>query len=186
MVNKKKFPRDTSFVDKQGKFVIPGIDYKTRKSARVGKAYAFFDCEAPRKTIDDYLHGKLVEDSQECMHDFPKPSELEIKLSLEEVARSLTNKNIDPALFSFIKTQEIYPIFPSKYKALMKDAKPIKINDLKYVIRAGYYGGSNEDAAEKLEIVMNDVYLRFGDKKPFNVAIVGQDDSERYGFWKQS
>ena len=56
MANKRKFPRDMSFVDRQGKAVHPSREnYLARKSAKVGKAYAFFNCEASKEDIEKEL-----------------------------------------------------------------------------------------------------------------------------------
>ena len=53
MVNKKEFPRDISFIDRQGKVVHPRRkDYHARKSAKDGKAYGFFDCNATKDEIE--------------------------------------------------------------------------------------------------------------------------------------
>ena len=56
MKNKKEFSRDMPFIDRQGKVVHPGKeDYLARKSAKVGKAYAFFNCEASKGDIEKVL-----------------------------------------------------------------------------------------------------------------------------------
>lgn len=56
MVNKREFPRDMSFVDRQGDVVHPSReDYNARKSTKVGKAYAFFNCEASKGDIEKEL-----------------------------------------------------------------------------------------------------------------------------------
>ena len=55
MTNKKEFPRDMSFVDRRGNVVHPREDYNARKSAKVGKAYAFFDCDASSKQIEESM-----------------------------------------------------------------------------------------------------------------------------------
>lgn len=143
-----------------------------------GEAYAFFDCNAPRGMIDAYLRGSLQETSGECKHDYPKPSELEVELSLREIKELGRDRNDDPDLLEFIRDQRIYTTFPSRYKELMKTAKPILMRDLKYVIEAKDDNMSNEDVANQLGIAMNSVYLRFGEKKPFNVVVVAKIDGE--------
>lgn len=56
MANKREFPRDMSFVDRQGNVVHPSReDYNPRKPANVGKAYAFFNCEASKGDIEKEL-----------------------------------------------------------------------------------------------------------------------------------
>ena len=63
MINKREFPRelpvDMSFVDRQGIAVYPSReDYNarnTKKTAKAGKAYAFFDCNASKEDIEEEL-----------------------------------------------------------------------------------------------------------------------------------
>lgn len=56
MANERKFPRDMSFVDRQGNIVHPSKeDYLARRSANVGKAYAFFDCKKSKSDIEKKL-----------------------------------------------------------------------------------------------------------------------------------
>jgi len=56
MANKREFPRDMSFVDRQSNVVHPSReDYNARKSAKVGKAYAFFNCKALKGDIEKEL-----------------------------------------------------------------------------------------------------------------------------------
>jgi len=56
MANKRELPRDMSFVDRQGNVVHPSReDYNARKSTKVGKAYAFFNCEASKGDITKEL-----------------------------------------------------------------------------------------------------------------------------------
>ena len=53
MTDKREFPRDMSFVDRQGNVVNPSrADYDARKSSKTGEAYAFFDCNASYAQIN--------------------------------------------------------------------------------------------------------------------------------------
>ncbi len=57
-MKKEQFSRNMnmSFIDKQGNLITPSReDYYARKSAKVGEAYAFFDCEASKKDIEKVL-----------------------------------------------------------------------------------------------------------------------------------
>jgi len=145
----------------------------------IGEAYAFFDCNAPRSTIESYLAGRLPEKEGQCKHDFPKPHKLGLELKLEEIKELMGNKDIDPDLLETIKKESIYSTYPQAYRELMKSAKPIPLKDLKYVITARN-NQTNSDVCKKLTTVMNDVYLRFGEKKPFTVGIFGKDDGHYY------
>ena len=148
-----------------------------------GKAYAFFDCNAPRKTIEDYLSGRLPETDRECSHDHPKPHELGLELTLEEVPELRSDRDSDGELIRFVDEMQIYATYPSSHKDEMKNAKPKTLRNVKYVIKAKSSGPTNIETAEKLTTVMNDVYLRFGEKKPFYVAVTWKDKSGDYAFW---
>lgn len=152
-------------------------------TARTGTAYGFFDCNALRARIEAYLQGRLPPTSTECAHDFPKPHELGLELKLEEVKELLGRTDIDVALRDTIQRESIYSTYPSAYKHLMASARPVPLKDIKYVVTARS-DKTNADVAEKLTTVMNDVYLKFGQKKPFTVGILGKDDSGNYGLWE--
>ncbi len=128
----------------------------------IGKAYGFFDCNASKETIESEL--PTIRELA-CT-----PSNLE--LLLKEVKELKEDKQIDSNLLKFINENQIYPTFPSKFKDLMKTAKPIKMTDLKYVIEATYPNATNESAASELSDVMNYIYMEFGNKMPFNTAII--------------
>jgi len=81
MANKREFPKDMSFVDRQGNVIHPSReDYNSRKSLRVGKAYAFFNCNASKGDIEKELPA-----IRECVQT---PNALE--LSLMEGTDTLT------------------------------------------------------------------------------------------------
>jgi len=64
---------DMSFIDRQGKLVQPSReDHHAKKPAKAGKAYAFFDCNASKKEIEDTM--------PEIRKDAETPSELELSL----------------------------------------------------------------------------------------------------------
>ena len=138
------------------------------KESSVGKAYGFFDCNASKEEIEVELSTIRKIDKI--------PSKLE--LSLMEVNDLEKSRAVDPGLLQFIRQNEIYATFPSKYKDLIKTAKPIKMTDLKYVIAAAYPNARNEEAANELGDVMNRIYRRYGNGEPFNVAIACKIDGE--------
>ena len=90
---------------------------------------------------------------------------------------------MDPDLLVFIKESEIYSTFPTKYKHLMKTAKPIKMKNLKYMLEATNPNATIEETGDALSQVMNSIYLKYGEGKPFNVAIPGKFDG-RYVFYE--
>lgn len=139
-----------------------------KKGIDVGKAYGFFDCNASKEEIETELPAirKIAR--------IP----LSLELSLMEVENLERNRKVDPDLLQFIRENEIYATFPSKYRDQMKTAKPIKMTDLKYVIAAAYPNEINEEAANELGDVINGVYTIYGNGEPFNVAVVCKIDGE--------
>ena len=148
---------------------------------RKGEAYALFNCDAPRGEIDAYIQGREIKNSAVCTHDSPKPHELGLELKLEEVKDVVHRRDTDPDLRETIIKESIYATYPEAYRHLMNSAKPTPLRNLKYVISAKN-NVDNADACEKLTTVMNDVYLKFGEKKPFTVAVLGKNEGS-YGFW---
>jgi len=153
-----------------------------KEAKNYGKAYAFFDCNAPRNKLEDYLQRRLPGEFMKCEHDFPKPDKLGLELKLAEVKEIMGCKNIDPDLLETVQRESIYSTYPVAYKHLMASAKPVPLKNLKYVITARN-NQTNADVCEKLTTVMNDVYLKFGEKKPFTVAVLGKDDNGQYQPW---
>ncbi|MEK6875231.1 MAG: hypothetical protein AABX30_00950 [Nanoarchaeota archaeon] len=91
MANKIEFPREMSFVDRQGIVVHPSReDYNSRKSTKVGKAYAFFNCEAIKGDIE-----KELPFIRKCVKT-PNP----LELSLIEGTDTLTG---DPQLLQIAR-----------------------------------------------------------------------------------
>ncbi|MFA5856258.1 MAG: hypothetical protein WC867_02800 [Candidatus Pacearchaeota archaeon] len=148
-----------------------------------GEAYSLFDCNVPKDEIEDYLQGRLPL-TDECLHDFPKPHELGLELILDETKNLVRRRESDPKLLDFIAENQVYSIYPSAYKHLMSSATPVQLKDLKYIITARN-NQDNSDVAQKLTTIMNDVYLRFGENKPFTVAVIGKDDNGNFGIWEE-
>ena len=134
----------------------------------IGKAYAFFDCNASKGEIEAEL--PIIRSLSRT------PSKLE--LSLKEVKNLGKNREVDSDLLKYVGEKEIYPTFPSRFKDLMETAKPIKMTDLKYMIEAKYPDGTNEDTANELGDVMSGIYAEYGNDEPFNVAVVAKIDGE--------
>lgn len=102
MENKTRYPRDMSFIDKQGNVVHPSKeDYNTRKSAQVGKAYAFFDCKASKEGIEAILPDiresvKIPRELElSLMEDF---SQLKGDLEILDIARDAKEAGIRYAM----------------------------------------------------------------------------------------
>lgn len=149
--------------------------------AETGEGYALFNCNAPRDKIEAYLQGRLPQ-TQECQHDVPKPHELGLELKLEEVSELVKKGDVDTDLLAVVNRESVYSRYPEAYKHLMPSAKPVPLRSLKYAIRAKGKQ-TNAEACEALTTVMNDVYLKFGERKPFTAAVLGKDDDGNYGLW---
>ena len=140
-----------------------------RSSRGVGEAYAFFDCSASKEVIEEKLPDILTECS---------PGGLEV--SLMEVKDFEKKGGVGSDLLHFIRERKISAIYPSEYLPLMRTAKPTKMTFLKYVMRATLPTARNDEVADKLGSVMNQVRLLWGDGKPYNMAIVYKIDGEYY------
>lgn len=139
------------------------------ETTNIGEAYGFFDSSASKAVIQVELPTILQR--------VGSPKELEV--SLMEL-RDLEKIKVDSDLLQLIKESEIYPIFPSKYKDQMKTAKPVKMTDLKYALKATCLGRGNEETAKELEQIINGIYKKYDDGKPFNVAVVFKVDGEYF------
>lgn len=127
---------------------------------QIGEAYAFFNCNTPRNEIDAHLHEGL---------------EGEVELSIRDTKDLESDPSTDPKLLDTMREQTIYPFYPESFRGGV--LKPVLMKNLKYVIKA-QTSGDNLDAARSLAGVMNDVYLRFGENKPFWMTVVGKDNGE--------
>lgn len=127
----------------------------------MGKAYAFFNCNASKNEIEAELPTirKLTQ----------TPNQLEI--SLTENVNELKG---DQNLLKFIGQNKVYPIFPSKLKALIVNAQTIKMIDLRYVLKAKYPKATNKATADELGMILNQAYQSplYQDEEPFIGKIV--------------
>ncbi len=161
MTNKKEFPRDMSFVDRQGNVVHPSKkDYDARKSAKIGKAYAFFDCSANYEQIEAELPNIRTA--------VKTPSELELSLT----------ENPDESLMSIAKSASEGNSFNSEYSSVIRAIKDeidldenfsrfarlVQIIDIgkesgtKYVMEATYPNSTNKQTADEVASVLNQAY----------------------------
>jgi hypothetical protein len=136
--------------------------------AKTGEAYSIFDCRASKKEIES--------DMEDIRHLATAPTELEITLM---ETKDIGNE-VDPILLQFMAEKEIYATVPSKYKGSLETKKPVKMADMKYVMKSAYPNKKNEDAANELGDIMNVIQERYGNGKPFNVAVIYKIDGEWY------
>ena len=129
---------------------------------KIGKAYGFFECKDSKEAIESQMPS--------IREAFKTPSKLEF--SLKETKELQEDKGTDSDLLEFIEKNEIFTkIPPSKLKAGMAKAKPIRIADLRYVIDATYPNATNEKTAGRLANFINGIYYRYGDEIPYTAVI---------------
>jgi|SRR3989344_1967234 len=136
-----------------------------------GAAYAFFDSSASPKDIAELA----VTEARRIAKRKPKTL---LEIDLTEVKDIKEEQN--PELYDFLQRGSIYPIFPSSCKNQMKDAKPVRLADLKYAISVKRHRSTDERAANYLGNVMSDVYQQFERDKPFNSAVVYRNPQDGY------
>ena len=141
---------------------------------RTGEAYAFFNCSASKEQIEREL--PFVRRASECSGG--------LEFSLREVNNLSEDKSTEPKLRD-IQSTRIYSTYPSRHRALMATARPTRIGDLKYAIRARCSGKTSEETAQMLGDVVNGAYTIFDGGEVFTGAIVGRVDGE-YGFWRNN
>ena len=168
---------DMSFIE-EGKLVQPSREdyWARRKSAKLGVAYAFFDSSASKSEIEE-----LVLNEGRRISGIPGGTRLDVAVT--EVKN--INKELSPELYEFMEANDIYPTFPSRFRDQMNDAKPIKMTDLKYHILAVRHEKTDKETADYLGNVMLDIYKRYGEGKPFNVAVVYRNPEDGYLDFKQ-
>jgi len=158
----------SEFHQRDRRLIVPGTG-----NYDGGKAYALFDFEAPKGEIYEELTDMLKTKAQKS----GEPLRC-LELSLRDVGDLQTSEDIDPDVLDVIERNSIFPTFPEAYKHQMETARPIKMKNLKYMIDATCPDATNEDAANELGWVLNGLYNRFGESKPFNTAITAKIDGE--------
>lgn len=134
----------------------------------IGEAYAFFDCKASKQGLEEDLAK------------YKAKTESKLELSLREVKDVLEGEELSQYLLNLIKGRAIYPTFPSRDRTPRETAKPTKVKDLKYMLAAKRLDATNQDVAQELGEIMNGVYNKYGDEKPFNFDVIAKIDGE-YG-----
>lgn len=129
----------------------------------LGEAYGFFDCATPKALIQTSLH-KFIQES----------GSVRSTMALTELMTFIKG-DVDSALLKLILSEEVYPIVPSGWGG---DKSPIRMVNLKYVIKANYVDVSNETAADDLGMVLNRVYQTFEDRKPFYATVAWKENGE--------
>jgi len=166
MKNEIKYPRDMSFIDRQGNVVRPSReDYEARRSVRVSETYAFFDCDAS----EDYLKEVM----QEIVEDPESPKGLELA-----VQEGVSGLKLDKKLIEAIQYPDDYRIMSHerRMKEPERDEKPAA--SLKYSLVTKCPGLSNKDTAERTGNIMNYVRTLNEDSDMFRCALAYKTEGE--------
>lgn len=137
-----------------------------RKSAKVCKAYAFFDCDASseqiKKSMPDIRRGART----------PKG----LQLLLHE---GISGLQLDEKLAKQIQFPDDYRVMSSERLKQGYEEERRPLASLKYVLVANYREASNEDTANELGDVMNVIYHKFNrDQGLFRGAVVYEKEGE--------
>jgi len=141
---------------------------------QVGEAYAFFDCRASLKEVNNEM-GALVS-------TLPKKTQSKLELSLNGMSDFRKSSN-DLDLLQALDSVKLYPIFHRKARKLKEKATPIKMKDLRYALTARYTPGTNDDAGDALCYIMNGIHARYSNDILFPGQIVGKGSDGQYGLW---
>ena len=166
MEKKTIYPRDMSFIDRQGNVVHPSReDYNARKSKQVGRAYAFFDCDASL----DYLKQTM----QEIVSDPQNPKGLEL-----QVQEGVAGLEFDEKLAEAIKFPFDYRIMSHERRIQDNEEEKRTAESLKYALVAKCPGMTNETVATRTENVMENIRTLNEDPSLFRCALVYEKDGE--------
>ena len=166
MSNKREFPRDMSFADRQGNVVHPSREGYTTRSAKVGKAYAFFDCDASKQKIEKF--------EPQIRSEAKTPKCLQMLLN-----EGISGLQLDKTLAEQIQYPDDYRVMSSEgiKQGYTEERRPLA--SMKYVLVANYRGASNEDVANELGDVINVIHRKFNkDQGIFSGAVVYEKNGE--------
>ncbi|HLC56930.1 MAG TPA: hypothetical protein VJJ23_06845 [Candidatus Nanoarchaeia archaeon] len=139
-----------------------------------GAAYAFFDCDASKEQIERAMPN--------VRYDARTPENLQLLLQ-----EGVSGLRIDAKLTDLIECEKDYRIMSSErmgqetgFSALLTHGEEIRpLYRMKYAMVASYDGHSNEDTANELGDIVNDIHRKFGnDQDVFRGAVVYEKDGE--------
>jgi hypothetical protein len=153
------------FVDRNGQLVRVTRD-NPRNPTPVGTAYAFFDCNASLKEVNEEVEDRVFNLSSDTQ------SKLEISLNeMSDFRKSCE----DIKLLNVLDNVPFY---------LKEKATLGRMKDLKYALTARYASGTNNDAGNALCTIMNGVEARYHKDISFTSQIVGRCPNREYGPWE--
>ncbi len=134
------------------------------KKEMIGKAYAFFDCDASKKQIEESM--------PQIRQDARTPRGLQMLLH-----EGISDLKLDKTLAEQIQYPDDYRVVSSKRQVFEQESKPL--SSMRYTLVASYTGASNEDVANELGDITNIIHTRFNrDQGIFRGAIVYEKNGE--------
>ena len=136
-----------------------------KREASVGKAYAFFDCDASSK-----------EDIERAMPNMRSAAKVpkDLQLIVHEGSSGL---QLDEGLIEQLQYPDDYRVMSSKRREQGYEEERRPLDSMKYVIEADYEGASNEHTADHLRNVVNYAHRKFDeDQNLFRCATIYEKD----------
>ena len=138
-----------------------------KKETKVGRAYGFFDCDALRQRIEESL-PRIKQDAR-------TPHDLQMLLY-----EGVSGLQLDETLAEQIQYPDDYRVMSSEKLKQGYEEERRPLSSLKYVLLAHYEGASNEDVANELGGVLNDVHRRFNKDQGFFRGVVVYEKNGEY------
>ena len=159
-----------SFVDRQGNVVhLSREDYNSRRSANVGEAYAFFDCNSSKEDIESEL--PLIRELVKT------PQRLELLLTDKGVNwDSRFGKELQILSEQSIKAGHER----SKMFSAENSLRLFSVLGCRYFIQATYQNGTNRDTANEVASILNQAYQSplYEANTPFRGAVVYEENGK--------
>ena len=139
---------------------------KNKMANTTGKAYAFFDCDASKKEIED--------SEQDIRSEARTPQGLQMLLY-----EGVSELQLDERLSEQIQYPDDYRVMSSERVNQGYELESRPLSSMKYALVASYDGATNETTANELGDIVNTIHRQFNkDQGLFRGAIVYEDAGE--------
>ena len=131
-----------------------------------GKAYAFFDCDASKKEIED--------SEQDIRSEARTPQGLQMLLY-----EGISSLKLDETLVQQLEYPDDYRVISRQRSKSEQGKESRPLSSMKYALVASYDGATNETTANELGDIVNTIHRQFNkDQGLFRGAIVYEDAGE--------
>ena len=144
MAKKRLYPRNQTWVDKEGITHSNKEQFEAHKQKSVGTAYAFFDADASLETLTGALSN--------IREEIRTPQGLELLLY-----ENNSQVNLPTGIREGMEKPGKYVTRSQTMRTEGYSFEPRPLSALKYVMTARYEGATNETAAEELDKVVGDI-----------------------------